>query len=144
MASSLHDLIEDVTQDGCRIVREAGQDMLLSAYYTIYNQQCFDGTLPEMPIFWAKSISLSDGGHPMALYVSEESPVRRRYIVLDEKLSSMFPLERLSLLHEMVHVKIEPISGHGDEFIAEFKRVLDANHWEVMGCIDLPKLQEST
>jgi hypothetical protein len=141
---ALRDPIEEVTQDGCHIVREAGQDMLLSAYYTHYNEKCFDGSLPDVPIFWAKTISLLDGSRPMALYVSEEAPVNRRYIVLDEKLSDMFPLERLCLLHEMVHVKIEPISGHGEEFIAEFKRVLDANQWEVMGCIDSPKPQEPT
>jgi len=140
-ADGLPDLTEIVTQDGCRILREAGPpDFLLCAYYAGYNQRYFDGSLLEMPVFWAKTISLPDGKHPMALYVSEESPVKR-YIVLDEKLLGIFPLERLCLLHEMVHVKIAPVSGHGEEFIAEFKRVLDASHWEEMGCIDSPRLQ---
>jgi hypothetical protein len=35
-------------------------------------------------------------------------------------------------------VKLGPESGHGEDFIAEFKRVLDANKWEVLGCIDAP------
>jgi hypothetical protein len=48
----------------------------------------------------------------------------------------MFPLERLCLLHEMVSVGIEPIGGHGEEFITEFKRVLDATGRDVMGCVD--------
>jgi len=135
------ELIEEITQDGCRIVREARQDLLLRIYYTAYNQRCFEGRLPEMPIYWAKAISLPDGRRAVALYVSEEFPVGRRYIVINEKLSDMFPLERLCLLHEMVHVKIEPISGHGEEFISEFRRVLDASDWEVMGCIDSPKPQ---
>jgi len=127
-----------VTKDGYRIVREAGPpDFLLCAYYAGYNQRYFDGSLPEMLVFCAKTISLPDGKHPVALYVSEESPVKR-YIVLNEKLKDMFPLERLCLLHEMVHVKIEPISGHGEEFVAEFKRVLYASNWEEMGCIDTP------
>ena len=135
MTNTLHDPIEEVTQDGCRIIREAGQDMLLCVYYAGYNRKCFDDGLPEMPIFWAKTISLPDGKHANALYVSEES---RRYIVLDERLKDMSPLERLCLLHEMVHVKIDPIPGHGEEFIAEFKRVLDVSQWEVMGCFDSP------
>jgi hypothetical protein len=141
-ASSLSDRIEEVTADGWRIVRERGVDMILSAYYMSYNHQLFDKCLPEMDIFWASSIASPDGRHANALYISEESPVKRRYIVLDENLNSMFPLERLCLLHEMVHVRLEPISGHGDEFIAEFKRVLDANRWEVLGCIDEPMPRE--
>jgi hypothetical protein len=36
----------------------------------------------------------------------------------------------------MVHVKLGPDCGHGEEFVAEFRRVLDANKWEVMGCTD--------
>lgn len=126
-------LIEEVTQDGYRIAREAKQDMLLWAYYKSYNHLCFEGSLPEMPIFWAASLALPDGRDVNALYVSEES---RQYIVLNKRLMDMAPFERVSLLHEMVHVKIDPISGHGEEFIAEFRRVLDADHWEVMGCID--------
>lgn len=62
--------------------------------------------------------------------------LKHRYIAIDDTLSGMFPLERLCLLHEMVHVKVGPEFGHGEEFITEFKRVLDANKWEVMGCVD--------
>lgn len=132
-------IVEEVTQDGFRILRESAEDMLLWAYYTHYNHMCFSGSLPPVPLYWAKSITLPDGGHANAVYVSEETPdgQKRRYIAVDEKLQSMFPLERLCLLHEMVHLKVP---GHADDFIAEFKRVLDANKWEVMGCIDaLPR-----
>jgi hypothetical protein len=39
----------------------------------------------------------------------------------------------------MVHVKLDRVyDGHGEPFINEFRRVLDANKWEVMGCIDEP------
>lgn len=127
MASSPDGLIGEMTQDGCRIVRKPRPDILLLAYYRCYNQQCFDGTFAPVPIFWAKSIFLPCGSRANGLYVYEESPTKR-YIVLDEKLSDMFPLERLCLLHEMVHLKIEPICGHGEEFVGEFKRVLDASH----------------
>jgi hypothetical protein len=130
------DVDEEVTQDGYRVLRETSQDMLLWAYYVHYNHSCFGGRLPTMPIYWAKSIATPDGSHANALYVPEVSPVKRRFIVLDEKLSDMFPLERLCLLHEMVSVGIEPIGGHGEEFITEFKRVLDATGRDVMGCVD--------
>jgi hypothetical protein len=37
-----------------------------------------------------------------------------------------------------LHVKLGPESGHGEDFVAEFKRVLDANKWEVMDALTLP------
>jgi hypothetical protein len=138
MAISSDDLVEDVTEDGFHIIRETAVDMLLWAYYTHYNQSYFNGSLPSMPLHWAKRIILPDGKHANALYVSEEAPVKRRYIAIDKTLSDMFPLERLCLLHEMVHVKVGPEVGHGEEFITEFKRVLDADKWAVMGCLDAP------
>jgi hypothetical protein len=128
--------IEDVTDDGFRIRRENKRDMMLEFYYLHYNKQYFNGRLPFFPVFWAKSIKLPDGGHANALCVSADSSVKHGYIVIDETLSDMFPLERLCLLHEMVHVSIGPELGHGPEFIAEFKRVLDADKWNVMGCTD--------
>ena len=136
-------LIEERTQDGWRIVRENNFPLDLSSYYYSYNEKYFDNTLPCVPVYWAKTITPPHGGHANALYVSEESPVKRRYIVLYERLSGMFPLERLCLLHEMVHVKIGSNEGHGEKFISEFKRVLDANGWTVMGCVDSPEPRES-
>jgi ribosomal protein S18 acetylase RimI-like enzyme len=136
MEKSTDDLSEEVMQDGCRIVGISGADLNLLAHYEIYNRKYFDATLPAMPVFWAKAIYLADRRRANGLYVCEETPTKRRYIVLDEKLSGMFPLERLCLLHEMVHVKIEPVHGHNGKFVAELKRVLDADGWEVMGCVD--------
>jgi hypothetical protein len=46
MAIASANLIEDVTEDGWRISRENKRDMLLEAYYMIYNKQCFNGSLP--------------------------------------------------------------------------------------------------
>jgi hypothetical protein len=110
--------------------------MLLNAYYMIYNKQYFDGSLPVIPVCWAKRITLPDGHGANAVYVPGDALLKRHYIAIDDTLSGMFPLERLCLLHEMVHVKVGPESGHDEQFIAEFKRVLDANKWELMGCID--------
>ena len=146
MAITPADLIEDVTEDGFRICRENKRDMLLEAYYMIYNKQCFGGSLPFVPVCWAKSITLPDGHRANAIYLPGDSLVKHRYIAIDDQLSGMFPLERLCLLHEMVHIRVGPDNGHGEEFIAEFRRVLDANKWEVMGCIDsspgAPKINE--
>jgi hypothetical protein len=137
-ATAPPDLIEDVTEDGWHISRDDKRDVLLEAYYTIYNTQCFNGSLPFVAVRWAKSIILPDGQRANAVYVPGDALLKRRYIAIDDTLSGMFPLERLCLLHEMVHVKLGPESGHGKDFIAEFRRVLDANKWEVMGCIDAP------
>jgi hypothetical protein len=138
MTNEPDELAEDVTEDGWRIFREKGRSALLEMHYTMYNRQCFNGTLPLIAVYWAKRISLPDGGHANSIYVPGDALVRGRYIAIDDTLSGMFPLERLCLLHEMVHVQLGPESGHGEDFIAEFKRVLDANKWEVMGCIDCP------
>lgn len=131
-------LIEDVTEDGFRVVRENRFDLLLNSYYMIFNQQLFNGSLPQVPVFWAKRITQPNGHGATAVYVPGDAKLKRRYIAIDDTLSGMFPLERLCLLHEMVHVKVGPDCGHGEEFVAEFRRVLDANKWEVMGCIDGP------
>jgi hypothetical protein len=135
----MDDYIEEVTTDGYNIVRKTGQDLLLAFYFADYNKRCFDNTLPGMPVFWAKSISYTDGSHPIGLHVPDtDSPIRRQYIVVHEKLAGMFPFERLTLLHEMVHANLGNAVGHGEEFIAEFKRVLDATRWAEIGCIDSP------
>jgi hypothetical protein len=129
---------EEVTQDGYRIVRVGKSgDVLLQEHYKSFNQECFDNTLPFVPVCRARSIRTPQGGRANALYIpADETLAKRDYIVIDETLCGMFPFERLCLLHEMVHVKLSPQVGHGEEFIAEFKRVLDANKWEVLGCID--------
>ena len=136
MAIAPIDLVEDVTEDGWRISREDKRDMLLESYYVIYNKQCFNNSLPFVPVCWAKRITHPDGSRANAIFVPGDALLKRPYIAIDDTLSGMFPLERLCLLHEMVHVKLGPECGHGDDFIAEFKRVLDANKWEVMGCAD--------
>jgi hypothetical protein len=63
------DLIEDVTDEGYRVQRESKSCGLLEQYYSIYNRQCFGGTLPFLPVFWAKSITLVDGQPANAIYV---------------------------------------------------------------------------
>jgi len=113
MANTPADLIEDVTEDGCRICRENKRDMLLEQYYMIHNKQCFGGSLPFVPVCWAKSITLPDGHRANAIYLPGDSLVKHRYIAIDDQLSGMFPLERLCLLHEMVHIKVGPDNGHG-------------------------------
>jgi hypothetical protein len=135
MANDSNDLTEDVC-NGWRILRENKLPGLLQMYYAMYNKQCFDGSLPFVAVIWAERITQPDGTPANAIYVPGDAALRRRYIAIDGRLSGMFPLERLCLLHEMIHVKLGPESGHGEDFIAEFKRVLDANKWEVMGCID--------
>lgn len=125
-------LLEDETQDGWHIVYDRSRDPDLIRHYMEYNHACFDGSLPDIDLVWAKSIRSPEGQPAHGLYVSEDSPERRRYIALDEKLSDMFGLERFCLLHEMVHTKLDPVKGHGEEFLSELKRVLDAIHWEVL------------
>lgn len=131
-------MIEEVTEDGIRICRDDKPNFELETHYWSLNRQCFNGSLPTMPVYWAESITVPDGSRANAIYVPGDSVVKQRYIAMRNDLNGMFPLERLCLLHEMVHVAIGPDLGHGEEFIAEFRRVLDANKWEVMGCTDTP------
>jgi hypothetical protein len=94
--------------------------------------------VPQLSHVWARMITQPNGHRVNAVYVPGDAAVKRRYIALDDRLAAMFPLERLCLLHEMVHVMVGPECGHGEEFIAEFRRLLDTNKWEVVGCIGGP------
>lgn len=84
MAIAPDDLIEDVSENGFRIIRENKRDMLLEAYYTIYNRQCFNSSLPFVPVCWAKRITLPDGDNANAVYVPGDALLKRRYIAIDE------------------------------------------------------------
>jgi hypothetical protein len=118
------DVIEDVSEDGFRIVRENKFDLLLNSYYMTYNQQLFNGSLPQVPVFWAKRITQPNGCGASAVYVPGDAKLKCRYIAINHTLG-MSPLERLCLLHEMVHVKVGPDCCHGEEFVVEFRRVLE-------------------
>jgi len=145
MAISPTEPFEDAkTENGCYIRRNTHRSGMLEMHYAMYSRQCFSGSLPFVSVYWAETITFPDESHPNAIYVPGDSLVKHPLIAINEALCGMFPLERLCLLHEMVHVKIGPESGHGEEFITEFKRLLDANRWEVMGCIDMPEPSQPT
>jgi hypothetical protein len=85
MANEQDDLIEDVTEDGFRILRKSKLSTLLQIHYEIYNKQCFDGQLPTVPVIWAKRITQPDGNRANAVYVSGDAVLRRRYIAIDAR-----------------------------------------------------------
>jgi len=139
-----NDLVEDVTENGSRIRRFNRLDLHLNSCYAILNKQCFNNALPGIPVYWAEHIDIQpDHLHSNAVYVPGDSVIKDPYIAIDDCLAGKYPLDQLCLLHEMVHVRIGPEFDHGEVFIAEFKRALDANKWEVMGCIDAPRFSSA-
>jgi hypothetical protein len=133
-------LVEDHTEDGRCIVRELGPNFGLQRTYDSFNRQYFSNSLPRIRVFWAKSITYKDHDYTSranGIFVTPDSLIKQPYIAIDEALSNVSPFEYLCLLHEMVHVKLGADIEHGEEFIAELKRVLDANNWGLMGCLDV-------
>jgi hypothetical protein len=82
MPTADDDVIEDVSEDGFRIVRENKFDLLLNSYYMIYNQQLFNGSLPQVPVFWAKRITQPNGCGATAVYVPGDAKLKRQYIAI--------------------------------------------------------------
>jgi hypothetical protein len=129
------DVTLDTSENGWQILRRNEPDGTLQMDYAIYNRQCFENALPTVRLYWAQRITQPNGRLANAVYFPGDAG--RRYIAIDDRLEYMLPLDRLCLLHEMIHLKLGTES-HGEDFVSEFKRVLDANKWEVMGCIDDP------
>jgi hypothetical protein len=140
--------IAEVTLDGYRVVHDKNVASIMQIYYASFNKHCFNGELPTVPVCWAKHIQGPGGdfAHVNGVYVHDknaEGKTMRRFIAIDETFAGLPPLDRQILLHEMVHVKLDGIyDGHGEPFINEFRRVLDADKWGVMGCIDAPANKE--
>jgi hypothetical protein len=132
-------VIADYTEDGRCIVRDVKPNYALQTAYDGFNRQYFNSRLPRIRVYWAKSITYKEHDHTSranGIFVTPDSLVKHPYIAIDENLSKVSPFEYLCLLHEMVHVTLGADIEHGEEFVAELKRVLDANKWDLMGCLD--------
>jgi hypothetical protein len=134
------DTEEITTLDGCEIRRDRGYDPFT---YMAYNVKYFGGNLPNLPVYWASKILLPDKHSAIALFIpAKAASDGHPFIVLSEKLRDVSPLDGLSLIHEMVHVKMEMMdqtgetSGHPEAFVQELQRVLNLDRWKLMGCDD--------
>ena len=90
------------------------------AQYRRYNKRFFDGKLPaEVPIQFVDMSKTDYCGLTTQLI---EPGLSLHSIYLDTKLKDHTNLLRMTLLHEMVHVKL-PHAEHGKEFEDEMIRL---------------------
>lgn len=90
----------------------------LRHWYRLYNNRYFNGELPEtIDIFFARlrmckgDCDIDQGGE---------------FIVRIHYRQKHYRTTRFTLLHEMVHVKLNPYGGHGPVFDKEMLRLATA------------------
>lgn len=90
----------------------------LEQLYAEYNQQYFGGLLPAMPVRWSKKCSRAHG----AEFVDYKNGAYE--ILFNPCLKSFDKYTKLTLLHEMAHVKLrlkKMVDLHGPEWQREMK-----------------------
>lgn len=93
----------------------------LTSWYEIYNNTYFDGQLPRDTILGCTpylSTQLDAQG------VTAITADRKFIILIDSRFCIGNRVEKRILLHEMVHVKLFPVSGHPETFTTEIHRLL--------------------
>lgn len=92
----------------------------LLSLYKQYNKKYFDGRLPaEVPI---KFVDMSATDHCGLTTMFSEPGLSLSVIYLDSTFRDHDILNKFSLLHEMVHIKV-PLAEHGQEFDDEMIRL---------------------
>lgn len=104
-------------------------DKQLKRWFCKYNNQFFDSTLPDVLIYWEP---------PTASY-AEICPVFDTgvgfEIKIDPSIKGFHKMWKLTLLHEMCHLKLwpkHPRSMHGKLFQEEMKRLANANAFKTL------------
>lgn len=94
--------------------------------YTRFNKKYFGGKLPDtIPIVLTDMSKTDDVGMCTTFHGQGLSPLHTIY--LDKNLQEYDTVLKLSLLHELCHVKLYPYGGHGEEFDAEMVKLAFKN-----------------
>lgn len=83
----------------------------LQIAYKIYNKQYFSNALPNDMV-----VEFSSGVLPKAYAVTRFYKNRPLFILIDKKFRPMKGIALMNLLHEMVHVALPKVDGHGAPF----------------------------
>lgn len=94
----------------------------LERVYATYNRKFFDSALPlDTQIYWNDEVEDEFG----SAYGYEEDNKHRFFnIYINPKLHVTDEQRRLTLLHEMIHVKLFPYAKHGRKFEEEKMRLV--------------------
>ena len=103
----------------------AAEMCLLQDDYTNFNRDYFLGQLPDdVNVEWANLGLLHDMG---ATWIDEAGT---RQIRIDRRTNPVLRQARLTLLHEMCHVKFNNRCGHGPKFKKEKRRLILAGAFD--------------
>lgn len=94
-------------------------DPTLKRWFREYNKKYFDNKLPNVYCFWEPSFVTSD--ELGELWEKEPGLFILR---IDPAIKFCKELSRITLLHEMSHLKLWPYLGHGKGFPAEIARLI--------------------
>lgn len=97
-------------------------------FYDWANEKYFEYKLPYVPVGFYKEKN-------MDYYGCSFTPVKAKYvhtIALNPKFKEWSKVVKITILHEMIHVKLNGRGGHGPRFQKELRRLVKAgafNQW---------------
>ena len=94
----------------------------LKKIYDTYNRKFFNNQLPrDTQIGYNDEI---EGKHGLTLGIEDEETHHRFFIIyISPTTHTDMGQKRLTILHEMCHVRLHPLTNHGREFQEEMKRL---------------------
>jgi hypothetical protein len=100
-------------------------DHHLQAWYIKYNRAFFDGQLPSDVQVGYNELEGMYGTLAVNIWTSEEDGLEHKVLQIHIDPSKHFggSQVRLTLLHEMAHIKLLPFRQHGRRFEEEMKRL---------------------
>jgi hypothetical protein len=104
-------------------------DKRLRKLYARYNKEFFDSELPvEVQVGWNDDPATSYG---FTLCIDDDETDHVAFqIHLNKAIQVSYEQTRLTLLHEMAHVKLHPYTKHGKKFQEEMKRLAGRDAFE--------------
>lgn len=101
---------------------QMASDPTLRRWYMRFNDVFFGGELPlDIPVYWEPATG--NLGETFEVENTDEGESPDLAIRLDPCLRFSSMMAKLTLIHEMAHVRIYPYLGHGKPFDAEIKRL---------------------
>lgn len=89
-------------------------EIQLKRLYNRFNTEYFNGELPDVIIFYSPVSAYADCDYVDGVFTIRVNPV----------VASWTGVLKLTLLHEMIHVKIHPVKSHGVKFDREVQRLM--------------------
>jgi hypothetical protein len=101
-------------------------DPTLRRWYLKFNDQWFGAALPyDLEVFWEPARgALGDTCELRGAYIDGRDTGKPEMLIrIDPTLRFSSAMAQMTLLHEMVHVKLHPHMAHGKRFNAEMLKL---------------------